>query len=120
MDQEKTSAAGGIKLIRERGLTHPPRYPLTFILDLPDQPVGREDATDPEPLGGVFRVAVTNGIDQCLVQTELNALACHQASDRFDQKLHQRCQLKRGGQNEIGPPERRNRRDRIARRRNEG
>jgi len=120
MYQEKATTTGRIKLLGERGLTASTGHPLAFILNLPDQPVGSEDATNPQTLGGVFSVAVTNGIDQRLVQTEFDALTGHQASDRFDQNLHQRCQLKGGRQNEIGPPERGDDRDRFARRWDEG
>ena len=46
MNQEKATATGRIKLLWERGLTSSAWHPLAFILNLPDQPVGREDATD--------------------------------------------------------------------------
>ena len=72
-----------------------------------------------QTLGRVLPIAVANGVDQRFVQAEFDALTGHQTSDRFDQNLHQRCQLKGGGQNEIGPPELRNGRDRFARRRDE-
>ena len=78
---------------------------LPLILHLPYQPVWSQDSADSELLSGIFSIAMPHGIHQSLVQTKFNPLRRIHASNRFDQDLQERCQLKSGGQNEISPTE---------------
>ena len=81
------------------------RQALPLILHLPYQPLWSQDSADSELFSGIFSIAVPHGIHQSLVQTKFNPLRRIHTSNRFDQDLQERCQLKSGGQNEISPTE---------------
>ena len=63
MDQEQPTAAGSIESRRQGGCAGLLWEAATLILNLPDHPVGREDAANTELLGGVlglpWRTALT-------------------------------------------------------------
>lgn len=81
------------------------RQALSLILHLPDQPVRSENSPDSDLLTGILSIAVPHGIHQRFMQAEFHALRRIHASNRFDQHLQKRCQLKGGGQNEVSPTE---------------
>ena len=62
MDQEQPTAAGSIESRRQGGCAGLLWEPATLILNLPDHPVGREDAANTELLGGVLGIAMANGM----------------------------------------------------------
>tara|TARA_B100000614_G_scaffold118138_2_gene106041 strand:+ start:413 stop:730 length:318 start_codon:yes stop_codon:yes gene_type:complete len=105
MHQEQTAPLIGIDLIRQTALPGMTGESVTLILDLPDQPVRRENATDPQALSGISGIAVTHGIHQCLLQTKLQTAGGLTAVNRLKQQLHQGTELKCGRKDEISPPE---------------
>tara|TARA_B100001121_G_scaffold78712_1_gene69808 strand:+ start:3220 stop:3537 length:318 start_codon:yes stop_codon:yes gene_type:complete len=105
MHQKQTTPLIGIKLIGKTALPGMAGQAVTLILDLPDQPVRRKDASDPQALSGISVIAVTHRIHQCLLQTQLKARAGLSAVHRLKQQLHQRTELECGRKDEISPPQ---------------
>tara|TARA_Y100000766_G_scaffold6141_1_gene4665 strand:+ start:895 stop:1182 length:288 start_codon:yes stop_codon:yes gene_type:complete len=94
MHQKQTTPLIGIDLIRQTALPGITRETIAFILDLPNQPIRRENPTDPQTLARVSRIAVTHGIDQGFLKTQLQATRGLIAVNRFQQQLHQWTELK--------------------------
>ena len=87
MDQEQPTPAGSIENRRQGGCAGLLWEAATLILNLPDHPVGREDAANTELLGGILSVAMANGIDQGFMQSQLNPLTGENATDWLGQQL---------------------------------
>ena len=67
MNEEQPSATGSIKRRRQGRYAGLLRQAAAFILNLPDQPVGRQDPTNAKLLGWIFIIAVADGIHQSLM-----------------------------------------------------
>ena len=76
---------------------------MALILHLPDQPIWGEDASYAQLFGWIFSIAVTNGIHQGLMQSQLDALAGENTTHRLNEQLQQRGQLQRGRKRELCP-----------------
>ena len=103
MDQEQPTAAGSIAGRRQGCCAGLLRKATPLILNLPYQPIGREDAANTELLGGILSVAMANGIDQGFMQSQLNPLTGENATDWLGQQLQQRSQLQGRRQGELSP-----------------
>ena len=69
-----------------------------FILDLPNEPVGSENASDAQTLARVTAIAVAHSIHQSFLEAQLQSACCFLAGHRFQQQLQKRTELKwRGG-----------------------
>ena len=77
--------------------------PPTFILNLPNKPVGRKDLPNSQPFVAILAIAVAHSIHKRFMQTELNSLSGHRTVDRLNQLIHQRRKPQRGGMIEISP-----------------
>jgi len=103
MDQEQPTPAGSIESRRQGGCAGLLWEAATLILNLPDHPVGSEDAANTELLGGVLGIAMANGIDQGFMQPQLNPLTGENTTDGLGQQLQQRSQLQGRRQGELSP-----------------
>ena len=103
MDQEQPTPAGSIESRRQGSCAGLMWEAATLILNLPDQPIGSEDAANSELLGGVLGVAMANGIDQSFMQPQLNPLTGENTTDGLGQQLQQRSQLQGRRQGELSP-----------------
>jgi hypothetical protein len=107
MHQKQASSLIGIQLIGQTAAARIRRQSVAFILDLPDHPVGRENAPDSKTLAGISVIAVAHGIDKRFLEAELKSTGRLTAVDGLKQQLHQRTELNGGGKDEISPAERR-------------
>ena len=103
VDQEQSSATGGIKGRWQCGSAGLLRKTAALILNLPNQPIGRKDATNAQLLGGVLSIPMANGVDQGLVQPQLDPLTGENTTNWLGEKLEQRGQLQGGRQSELSP-----------------
>ena len=103
MDQEQPTAAGSIEGRRQGCCSGLLWKAATLILNLPDHPIGCEDAANTKLLGGVLSVAMANGIDQGFMQSQLNPLTGEHTTDGLSQQLQQRSQLQGRRQGELSP-----------------
>jgi len=69
--KKQTTTLIGIDLIRQTALPGIARETIAFILDLPNQPIRRENPADSQALARVTRIAMTHGIDQGFLKTKL-------------------------------------------------
>ena len=90
MDQEQPTPAGSIESRRQGGCAGLLWEAATLILNLPDQPIGREDAANTELLSRVLGIAMANSIDQGFMQSQLNPLTGEDTTDGLGQQLQQR------------------------------
>jgi hypothetical protein len=67
MNQEQATPMLCIHRKRELGGTSRRWQSTALILNLPNQPMGRENSPNAQLFLGIFRVAMTHGIDQRLV-----------------------------------------------------
>ena len=103
MNQEQPTAAGSIESRGQGCCAGLLWEAATLILNLPDHPIGREDAANTELLGGVLSVAMAYGIDQSFMQSQLNPLTGENTIDWLGQQLQQRSQLQGRRQGELSP-----------------
>ena len=103
MDQKQPTPAGSIKIRRQGGCAGLLWEAATLILNLPNHPVGREDAANTELLGGILGIAMANGIDQGFMQPQLDPLTGENTTDGLGQQLQQRSQLQGRRQGELSP-----------------
>ena len=103
MDQEQPTPAGSIESRRQGGCAGLLWEAATLILNLPNHPVGREDAANTELRGGVLSVAMAYGIDQSFMQPQLYPLTGENTIDWLGQQLQQRSQLQGRRQGELSP-----------------
>lgn len=103
MNQKEASAAIRIETGRQNPLARIHSHATAFILNLPDQPVGSEDATHAQTLACITAIAMPDGIHQGFLQTQLKAAGCFFAGHRLQQQLQKRTELKCGGKDEISP-----------------
>ena len=103
MDQEQPTAAGSIEGRRQGCCSGLLWKAATLILNLPDHPIGCEDAANTKLLGGVLSVAMANGIDQSFMQSQLNPLTGEHTTDGLSQQLQQGSQLQGRRQGELSP-----------------
>ena len=103
MNQEQPTATGSIESRGQGCCAGPLWEAATLILNLPDHPIGREDAANTELLGGVLSVAMAYGIDQSFMQSQLNPLTGENTIDGLGQQLQQRSQLQGRRQGELSP-----------------
>ena len=103
MDQKQPTAAGSIEGWRQGCCAGLLWEAATLILNLPDHPIGREDAANTELLGRVLSVAMANGIDQGFMQSQLNPLTGEHTTDGLGQQLQQRSELQGRRQGELSP-----------------
>ena len=103
MDQEQPTAARSIEGRRQGCCSGLLWKTATLILNLPDHPIGREDAANTELLVGVLGVAMANSIDQGFMQPQLNPLTGENTTDGLGQQLQQRSQLQGRRQGELSP-----------------
>jgi len=103
MDQEQPTPAGSIESRRQGGCAGLLWEAATLILNLPDHPVGREDAANTELLGRVLGIAMANGIHQGFMQPQLNPLTGENTTDGLGKQLQERSQLKGRRQGELSP-----------------
>ena len=87
MDQEQPTAAWSIEGMRQDCGSGLLWEAATLILNLPDQPIWREDAANTELLGRVIGVAMADGIDQGFMQSQLNPLTGENTTDGLGQQL---------------------------------
>jgi hypothetical protein len=87
VDQKQSTAAGSIKRGRQSCCTGLLWKATTLILNLPDHPIGREDAANAELLGGVLSVAMANGIDQGFMQSQFNPLTGENTTNWLSEQL---------------------------------
>jgi len=76
MNQKQSSALIGFDALRKLPKTCMAGDAFTFILDLPDHPLGGEDAAHTQTLVGISRVSVTNCINKSFLKTELKPSGC--------------------------------------------
>ena len=103
MDQKQPTAAGSIEGRRQGCCAGLLWEAATLILNLPNHPIGREDAANAQLLGRVLGVAMANGIDQGFMQSQLNPLTGENAPDWLGQQLQQRSPLQGRRQGELSP-----------------
>ena len=101
VNQEQPPATQGVKLLRQLADARLVGYPGTFVLHLPDQPVGCFNPPHAQALGWITTVAVAHGVDQGLLQPQLQLGLGVEAGDGFQQQLQQGSQLQGGRGNEI-------------------
>ena len=87
MDQEQPTAAGSIEGRRQGCCAGLVWEAATLILNLPDQPIGRQDPTNAKLLGWIFVIAVADGIHKRLMQPQLNALTGEYTAHRLGEQL---------------------------------
>ena len=106
VDQEQAPAAGGVLVVRQGVAAMACRHTRSLILHLPDQPARRLDAANPQAFARITAVAMAHGIDQGLLETQMQLSQGALAAHRLQQQLHERSQLQCGGSDEIGPTQR--------------
>ena len=94
MDQEQSPSTACLQIEGQRCGPSVQRHAVSFILNLPNQPIGREDPTYSKLLLRIFGIAMAHGIHKCLMQAQFNALTGDVTSDRLDQHFQQWCELK--------------------------
>jgi len=78
----------------------------SFILNLPNKPVRRQDLANSQSLVAILGIAMTYGINQGFLQTELHSVRGHCTVHRLNELFHQRRQLQGGWMIEVSPAKR--------------
>jgi hypothetical protein len=90
VNQEDPAAAGGFQAVGQTSQPLLGRYPFSLILHLPHHPAPCENSPDPQALGRITAVAVAHGIDQHLMEAELDLGEAIATGKGLEQQLHQR------------------------------
>ncbi len=91
MHQEQSPTMIRIQLLRQAGDTRGAWKPIALILDLPDQPVGSENPADAQTFVRVTCIAMTHGIHNGLLQSQLQPARGFLAINRIEKQLQQRA-----------------------------